>query len=985
MSTISQRIPYLFGGISQQPDIKKRPGEVRDSTNAYPDYALGMLKRPGGKHVASLENAAASGRWFSILRDASEKYVGQFANEIFRIWSITDGQPRKVDMGSTVTYPGTCNQTTVGTALATYRTAQDDTAAKLDLLHTAQADYAEKLAGQTSTVQSLFAVNYNYPGGAVEQYLTSGILKTEAGVFTVKNADTVVAVSSTLPTGYALGTELTEEHPLLASQGYRVYQAHLTVAATSNSTELTAATTAMNTAQTNYNNAVTAEATAKTAYNTAITNCNISATPATSYLKDATADDIEFLTLNDYTLVLNKSKEVALTSTTEPAQPHQAQVVINVVAYNSTYSVTLGSTTFSHTTPNDTSGATTDGGTIAAALATAIDADASYSATQVGPSVYISSSSAFSLEVKGGSQQDGIYGFQDEIPNVSRLPLQSKNGYVVKIANSTDLDIDDMYVKFETSNGQNYGVGSWVETRAPGIKYEFDLNTMPHVLVRLADGSFYYGQADGSTQGGAVLPKWTDRLVGDDTTNPLPSFVGNKISHLFFHRNRLGVLSNDAVVMSKAGDFFNFFVTSAQVTTNDDPIDISASATRPVFLNYVLPSSVGLVLYGTNEQFILSTDSDILSPTTAKVNTLSNYESDSEVRAVSLGTTQAFISKTPVYARLFELFEVSDDRPPLMRDNTQSVPELVPQTVDNLIASPGLSMVSLATSGSSTVYQYKFFQQGDQRAVSTWYKWDLTGKLLDQFFDDSTYYAVTYDGSNVYVKSYDMNQSSESGFLTLPTGEKTDVCLDLWNVNPYRTYDTSTKKTRVFLPYEKVGTEKLTVVILGGYIGSASSLTSASVGATQEETVAGSAGGYYVDIDGDYRGRDLIIGYTYDMSIKLPEFYVYKQSNDQVSNDVTSNLILHRLNVSTGLSGPVTYKVNITGIPSYNNTVSVTLPNTYSLNNVNLQAEAIHVVPIHQRNKNVSVEIFADSAFPVSILGIDWEGKYTKRFYTRAS
>ena len=984
MSTISQRIPYLFGGISQQPDIKKRPGEVRDSINAYPDYALGMLKRPGGKYVTSLREASASGRWFSILRDTNEKYVGQYADHTFRIWSVVDGQPRTVDMGSTVSYGHSCNLATVQTRLTTYRTKQNNTATKLSLLHAEQADYAKKVAGSVTTEQSLLQIEYYYtpptqPEAVFDVYMVSGILQEEDGTYIVKNADTVVSTAATLPTGYRLGTELTDEHPKLAVQGYRIFQAIIEVAATYTAAEVATALSDMNAAQTAYDTAVTEEATAKAQYDTQVSNCSLTATPSTSYLHGATVDDIEFLTLNDFTFVLNKNKEVAYTSAEDAAPPHQAQVVINVVA-STTYKVILNGTTFSTTGSSSSSGAS-----IAGALANAINNNANYSATAVGPGLYISSTSAFDLEVQGGSQQDGIYAFQNEIPNVGRLPLQSKNGYLLKIQNSTDFDIDDMYVKFETSNGQNFGVGSWVETRASQLKYEYDLNTMPHLLVRLADGTFYYGPADGSTQGGTVLPKWTDRLVGDESTNPKPSFVGNKISHLFFHRNRLGILSNDAVVLSKAGDFFNFYVTSAQVTTNDDPIDISASATRPVFLNYVLPSSVGLVLYGTNEQFILTTDSDILSPVTAKINTLSSYEADDQVRAVSLGTTQAFISKTPVYARLFELLEVADDKPPFMRDNTQSVPELVPQSVDNMISSPGLSMVSLATTGSSTVYQYKFFQQGDQRAVSTWYKWELTGKLLDQFFDDSTYYAVVYDGTDVYVKSYDMNQSSESGFLTLPTGEKTDVCLDLWNINPYRTYNSSTDKTRVFMPFEKVGTDKLTVVILGGYIGATTTDESSSVGAVVQETVAGSAGQYYVDINGDYRGRDLIIGYTYDMSIKLPELFVYKLNDNQVSNDVTSNLILHRLNVSTGLSGPITYKVNITGVPAYNNTVSVTMPNTYELNNVNLSAEAVHVVPVHQRNKNVSIEIFADSAFPASILSIDWEGKYTRKFYQRAS
>lgn len=80
-----------------------------------------------------------------------------------------------------------------------------------------------------------------------------------------------------------------------------------------------------------------------------------------------------------------------------------------------------------------------------------------------------------------------------------------------------------------------------------------------------------------------------------------------------------------------------------------------------MFLNYATATSTGLVLYSTVEQFLLSTDADILSPTTAKVNVLSGYECDDKVEAVSIGTSQTFISKSPQYTRLFELTDINAD------------------------------------------------------------------------------------------------------------------------------------------------------------------------------------------------------------------------------------------------------------------------------------------------------------------------------------
>ena len=358
---------------------------------------------------------------------------------------------------------------------------------------------------------------------------------------------------------------------------------------------------------------------------------------------------------------------------------------------------------------------------------------------------------------------------------------------------------------------------------------------------------------------------------------------------------------------------------------------------------------------------------------------MSSYECDPDLEAVSTGISTNFIAKTPLYTKVFNLVDIRNDSPPLAEELTYNIPELIPSTIDHFISSAAASIISLGTVGSSTIYQYRFLQLSEKR-VQSWYKWNLTGTLLDQFFDQSTYYAVVANGSNVEVQAFNLRQSSDEGFLTLPTGEKTDVFLDYWTINPYRTYNSGTDTTRVFLPYNTVTGKTLVVVALGDYIGSSASTSSQSVGAILQPTVAGSAGAYYADIAGDYRGRDLIIGYQYEMSLELPTFYITKNEGSYVSSDQTADLVLHRINVATGLSGPVTYEIDLTGIPTWENVVSTTLPNTYVLNNVNLSSGSVHVVPIYQRNKNTSIRIVGDTPFPVSLLDITWEGKYSIRF-----
>jgi len=1130
MSTITQRIPTLLLGISQQPDNLKFPGQVVDANNVFPDYALGMLKRPGGKFVANLKGASTTGKWFSILRDDQEKYVGQYDGNTFRIWSLIDsalgkaGSPRVVDMGDNTGVPGTCNLTNLQTDLTAYNEAVTTTADELEDLNEFGAAFAEANLGQDAVqtthlkvattyddiynqtvktgvvyddirytitreveggddilintyTSAPFTFNGTYTrsgttitvtseghGFSTDNYVklvfTSGegssatyrITVTDDDTFTVTDAISgATSGNVTIYDRYQLGANRTDDYPILKQRGIEVYELLIQTPATHTAAQLTTATSNLTTATTDYNTAVSDESDAEDDYDTEVANCVITSIPADGYLHGATADDIELLTINDYTFVLNKARETSmLTDAADltPDLPHQAFVVVGVVAYNASYIVTVNGTDYTTNTPSTTSGARTDSGTIATSIANDLNAIDGITAVRVGPGVYVTSDEEFTISTRGGNVEDALYVFQDQINVSGRLPNQCRNGYTVKVANSDQVDADDMWVQFQTSDyteqdgtytitgttvtvnieghgfldgaevtlnftsgdgndgtyeitlvdadsftvtdatlttttGGNvstqqslYGPGVWEETVGPGLQHRIDPLTMPHQLVRQANGSFSFDPID-----------WENRLVGDNLTNPIPSFIdqGQTINNIFFYRNRLGFISNENVFLSKAGDYFNLFAGSAQVVAADDPIDITATSQQPVNLNFVQPVSVGLILFGQNEQFLLSTDADVLSPTTAKINTLSKYECDSNVAPVSLGTTVSFISKTLLWTRAYELNNIQKESPASTIELTNNVAELIPSDINDVIASPALSMISYGQLGSDTLYQYRYYQNNNQRVANTWYKWQLAGNLREQFFDETTFYAVCDDGTNVFIQSYDLTQSSEQGFLTLPSGEKTDVCLDMFNVNPRRTYDEDADTTRIFLPYDHIDGKTMRVVLLGGFIGSTITSTQ-SVGLIPDEiTVVTDDGDVdYFDVDGDYRGRNLIIGYLYDMTIELPKLYIGKTSDNNFISDSSADLILHRIKVNTGLSGPVTYNVDITGKDGWDNVVNVTLPNTYNLNSVNLSATAEHVVPIFQRNTNCKITIKGSTAFPVSINSLTFEGNYNTRFYRRS-
>ena len=107
MGAVLQKIPNLLGGVSQQPDPVKLPGQVREAENVYLDPTFGCRKRPATKFITSLASDLPSDtRWFPIFRDSSERYaVALYKNDNnktrLRVWDMLTGQEKTVNRGST--------------------------------------------------------------------------------------------------------------------------------------------------------------------------------------------------------------------------------------------------------------------------------------------------------------------------------------------------------------------------------------------------------------------------------------------------------------------------------------------------------------------------------------------------------------------------------------------------------------------------------------------------------------------------------------------------------------------------------------------------------------------------------------------------------------------------------------------------------------------------------------------------------------------
>jgi len=534
---------------------------------------------------------------------------------------------------------------------------------------------------------------------------------------------------------------------------------------------------------------------------------------------------------------------------------------------------------------------------------------------------------------------------QNSVDDVSQLPTSCKDNYIVKVANSGEEE-DDYWVKFIGDTGD--GPGVWEETRGPNLKFKFFEETMPVQLVREADGNFKLD-----------FVEWVDRLVGDQVTNPKPSFVDRKITKLVFFRNRLGVISGENITLSRPGDFFNFWAKTATTVVPIDPIDISCSSQTPALIYEAIEVNAGLVMFGENQQFLMTTDSDVFSPRTAKINSISTYSYNTNTAPQSLGTSIAFLNDGGEYSRLFEMTGISRDTDPTVIEQSKLVSKLIKGTYEELAASKENSLVALGDNNSNVVWIYRYFNSGEKRIQSAWVKWTLPGSVIYHVIMEDVYYAVLSTGGvtlqAINVKPTDTYQINKSAHLD----SQVTISADQLSFNP------STQTTTFTRPVDFSYTKKVSAFKydLAPRFGSA--------------TVEGDV----VTLLGDWTGTPLTLGLDYEMLVDFPTIYPQQKQGDSVRSDIRSSLTIHRIKLN--LEDTNIYQTTLfrRGKSDYIYLYESTPADEYRSDAVPYQKDKDQTVSVYERNTNVNIRLTSEYPCACTLLSMNWEGDYNPRYY----
>jgi hypothetical protein len=975
MAAISQKINGLIGGVSQQPDTIKSSSQLRVCDNYYPDVATGLMKRPGLQAINRLPNATADGTWFTIFRDDQEKYLVEFTKDgALRIWNAETG---------------------------------------------------------------------------VEQTV----------------------------------------NPILPE--------------------------------------------------------------ATAYAVHEEQRDLQILQINDFIFVLNRAISVETSTDESIAQNPYAFVSINTVAYSSTYTITLDGTPFVYATTT-TATNQLNVADIVTNLVNSINGNPLYVATGLGNHIHIRrlDNTDFTIDAKGGNTGTAIEAFQSAVTVVGQLPKQFINNLKIKVAASADTGADDYWVIFKTNNNAATGVGTWEETIAPETTLKLDEETMPHVIIREANGAFTYRQLDeasalasiGNTSvpgiptsvgvssaisGGHVVDEqfnviggsgtglrlkvtkiknitavsnflasnpssfvqrilvpvaifggtlyrydyywysvgvlvaitantnpltignivrtintafesiggssragyqqvtttigaidgviiaqagqnyvssefvsntqgdsfnilatntsalsgdesrlefWKPREVGDNETNPLPSFVGFPVDSISFFKNRIVFTSRQNVICSQAGDYFNFFASTVITIVDNDPIDLSAGSTKPIKLTEALATSSGLLLFGDNGQYILQTTTESFSPKTAEINLLANYSLFENVSPIDIGNSVLFMEENAKSSAVYEMaVSANIGGKPTIIELTRLIPTYIPSAIYQFKASQAANTVALVSRQDPTeIYLYRYFQNGDTR-ISGWFRWTTPHPVEALDFDQDILYIVTKNDDNYLLSKVSLITDTPSDSI-LFEGEYLDVRLDYFDYNPLLIYDSIENETHVCFKDGFETTDIQPVLIY---------LDPAEAGAFEEQQMQSDltlnvGQRYFLTVPGNRTTSRFALGFKYEAIAQLPAFYVVKDEARALKDTVNVPRI-SKLKVNSYNSGPYRAVIRASGRDEFSLQLPQITANNYLTNHIPIIRNAQSTIPVMAKGDQFEFELIADSPFQTAFTSIDWEGTYDNK------
>ena len=655
-------------------------------------------------------------------------------------------------------------------------------------------------------------------------------------------------------------------------------------------------------------------------------------------------EQLSALTVADHTFIVNKTMVVEESATLSPSWPFEALVNVAAGNYGKTYNIVLnGGLAASYATPDGGSAAhsyNVDTVYIASELYNDLTASLSAPTWTWGlyhSTLYIrNNSNDFTISTQDGYSGRNMKDVKREVQEFSDLPLYGPDGTVIKVIGTDNTAFDDYYVKFHKGTYASTQ-GVWKECIAPNTPVGLKASTMPHIIVRNNDGTFTLQRAT-----------WDERKAGDVASNPPPSFVGQKIEQMFFHRNRMGILTAENAVLSESGGFFNFYRTTMTALLDTDPIDVAAAHVKVSLLKHAVPFQDVLLLFSDRTQFRLTGD-ELLTPKSVSIRPLTELDSAPKVAPVVSASSVYFPATTGGSTQVYEYFMDKQFETADADAVSAHAASYIPGDVRRLVASPSLDLILVLTDAEpSSLYLYKYYWNGQEKLQSAWCRWLFDGatRIVDVGFDKTDLVLILVRNGRWFMER-----------IACESGQHEMFHLDRRTV-PTTSYDPIADRTTYTFPYNPESCILVT--------SPADATPGEELKVEDRTTTALICNG---PPRSTYGGRVVRSRYRFS------PFFVRQENG--VRQD--GRLQIRHLRIAHTDTAYYTVEVTPIGRPT-----QVYIFSSRQVDDPETRVSEMHVedgnfsVPVLSRNDRVTIDIVSDTWAPCAFTGAEWRGTFNK-------
>ena len=621
----------------------------------------------------------------------------------------------------------------------------------------------------------------------------------------------------------------------------------------------------------------------------------------------------------------------------------KGSVFIKKAVASVTYAVYVGNTLAGSTisSSNTTAGEALQGtAELARNLAVDMQANGFPSAGVVGTTVTLDIPAGEKLTVVDEFGGGSMEAYTDTIQAFDDLPPSELNGRLVKIQGDLEGDGSSYWVEFKD--------GIWTESVGYEAKRGLDAATMPHVLVKVGPNQFEFRQND-----------WKDRLVGDEDSNPDPSFVGQKINNMFLFKGRLGLLSGENVILSEVAKLENFYRTTVVQLLSTDLIDIASTTGRVSTLYHAASFSDELILFSDKQQFRLSS-ANVLSAETVGITNSTGYPCSTLVAPVTVGSSAYFIAEGATNSLAREIFIDGDRKTVSGEDIAVQVPSYIPLNIRGLAASTAADVfLALSEDKPNELYVYKWYITERKKIQSAWCKWtfDENVNIVGMGFLEGYLYLVYKVGDDVRIDRILIEPILEKELLLDHQITKADFTSI--------TYDGTADETTVVTPYD-------TPAILEFYKTDAGAFA-------PYDGVTKSAANTYV-IPGDVTANQITAGINYEFLYEFSSQYLREKGSEGESPIQDGRLQLRYFSViytnTSYFEAHVTPKGSQTSVSVFNGRLLGDPDNVVDLIP---KDTGEFKFPVFAQNEEVIIQLKSNQPYPVSIGSVEWTAVYKQK------